>query len=150
MKDFNMNRFFVDTNIFIRIIDASNKQMHKDSIEFIDAIRDSRLDSYTSGIVLSEIVWTLKSFYKLEKKEIIEVIDSISAINNIKIINLFDLNRCLEIYKNNKIKYIDCQIASLNKITKEKIPIVTFDKEFKKIKGIKSLTPREALNLYFS
>ena len=138
MKD--SKSYFIDTNIFIRIFIVENQRMYKDSFDFLNLIDRKELKCHVSDLVLSEVLWVLRSFYKISKTDSVKRVKSILDIKNITIINNSNMVEAVTLFEKHKVKFIDAIIAT-NKIFKESgTAIVSYDKDFDKL-GIKRLEP---------
>ena len=83
-------------------------------------------------------------FYKFPKENVIKSLQSILRLKNLKIIDKFNSNSAIEIYKNFPIKFIDALLASNPQIFQKKTIIVSYDKDFDKLKIIR-IEPKELL-----
>ena len=130
-----MKAYFVDTNIFLRALVCDDKRKFADVIAFLEGIKQGCFKAYTSSLVLAEVAWTLSSFYKLEKKDVVKSLDSILNLNGLAILDNVDNAYALFLYKKHNVKYIDCLIYSglVNK-DREWI-IVSYDGDFDKLGG---------------
>jgi predicted nucleic acid-binding protein len=63
-------RIFADTNLFLRYL-TNDVPTQADAFEklLIDASQ-GKIQLVTSPLVIAEIVWTLKSYYRLTKSEV--------------------------------------------------------------------------------
>lgn len=139
-------KYFIDTNVFLRNLNLNSPQFPF-AKKILDSTKAGDINSYTSNIVLSEINWVLKSYYKFSKEEIIMVLDSIQNLNKLKFIDNIDEKKALEIYRKLNIKYVDCQIAS---ILGDDFTIISFDNEFKKINSINYIEATSFVNDYLN
>lgn len=113
-------------------------------MKFIKAIKENGLDAYTGTIVLTEVAYTLKSFYNLEKQKIIQGLHGIINISGLKILDNYDQNLALELYEKHSIKYIDALIASTDEIFSKEMTVVSYDRDFSKL-PVLTLEPSEVL-----
>lgn len=134
--------YFIDTNIFLRTLIDENIQVYKECKVFLNSVKHNKLKAFTSDIILAEIVWTLKSFYKVSKPDIIKSLLSIQNLSGLKFTNEFDHALSIEIFKNYNVKYIDALIASHPQIYSKKATIISYDKDFDKI-GVLRKEPSE-------
>lgn len=132
--------YFIDTNIFIRILELENQKMFDECSKLLKLVKDSKMKAVTSGEVLSEIVWVLSSSYKESKAKIIKSLKGIVGLNGLKVIDEFDLEYALRKYEEKNVKFIDSLIASNPKIQSKKMVVVSYDKDFDKL-GVKRLEP---------
>lgn len=135
------HKYFLDTNIFIRVI--AKDDFHKvDACETLfRLILDGKLSCLTSSIVLAELVWTLMSFYKIRKFAVIRVLKSILAMKHLNIVDDYNILYALELYENHKVKFIDAIIASSQSFQKDDMKIISYDRDYDKL-GIQRVEPQ--------
>ena len=133
--------YFVDTNIFLRALINDDDKTYTDVLTFLEGIKNNRFKAYSSSLVLAEVVWTLSSFYKLGKVDVVKSLESIINLNGLMFAENLDGTKALDLYKTHNVKYIDCLICSgLNK-TKKAWTIVSYDVDFDKL-GVKRVEPK--------
>jgi predicted nucleic-acid-binding protein len=137
--------YFIDTNIFLRVLVKESEETFKVCEQVLGLIRQDKIQVFTSTIVLSEIDWVLEIFYKFPKEKVIEGLSSILRLKNLKIIDKFDLFLAIEIYEKFPVKFIDALIASNPQIFQKKVIVVSYDRDFDKI-GIKRKEPKKIIN----
>src|SRR3989338_8339496 len=101
------------------------------------------LKIYSSPIIFLELAYVLKKVYKFLFHEIMEVLSSIRATKQLIILTDTDLDLALKYFKTYQLKFSDCLIAAQ---IPEGITLVSFDKDFKKIKEINHQSPTELLS----
>lgn len=132
---------FIDTNIFLRVlVEEGNNKVFNDCFKLLEAVKFKKVTGYTSSIVLAEINWTLGSYYSFPKEEVIEALESIINLKNLRITDNFNIMDAIQTYKEKKVKFIDCLISSIPEIREKKIPVISYDRDFDKI-GVKRLEP---------
>lgn len=133
-----MKKYFVDTNVFLRLIvdDGSNQHGIAEQI-FIDAARN-KFKLFTSAVVFFEIYWVLTSFYKKNKKEANRILEDVIKMNFIKISDKEVLDKAVLYFKGHNLELEDCYNIYYS-FGKGVSNILTFDKklekEFKKLAG---------------
>ena len=133
--------YFVDTNIFLRALINDDKKKYADVITFLEGIKNNRFKAYSSSLVLAEVVWTLSSFYKLQKSDVVKSVESIINLNGLMFIESQNSAKALELYKTHNVKYIDCLIMS-GLVDKDKTwVIVSYDLDFDK-PGAERIEPK--------
>lgn len=137
-----MDTYFVDTNIFLRTLVPENKKSLIECKNFLNKIKNNQIEAVTSNIVLTEIVWTLLSYYKFPKKDVIIAIKSILNLSGLKIIDGYNAAQSLVFYENKSVKFIDCLISSIPEIKNKEWIVVSYDEDFDKL-GIVRKEPGE-------
>jgi len=132
--------FFIDSNIFLRTLINENTQQHQSCVKLLRLIKNNKIKAITGTIVIAEIVWTLNSYYKLDKEDITTAVQSIINLRGLTIIDNYDHFLTLNLYKSHSVKYIDALIASIPAVQTQKITIVTYDNDFNKL-VVKRLKP---------
>ena len=141
MKDL---KIFIDTNIFLRALTADQEKEFHECVAFLKDVKAGKIKAFTSTLVLAELQWTLKSFYKFTKEETLTSLYGITSLKNLKILNDPDPTLGLELYRTHPVKLIDAFIASYDLIQDKKMAIVSYDKDFDRL-GVKRLEPRNFL-----
>ena len=132
--------YFIDTNVFLRVLMQEDKKTFNQSKDFLEMVKLNKYNAVTSTIVISEIAWTLGSYYKFSKKEVLRAVRGILNLSGLKVVDDYDLKKSLVIYEFNKCKYIDAVIAGMPSIQSGNWVLVSYDKEFDKL-GVKRTTP---------
>ncbi|QPD04945.1 MAG: Ribonuclease VapC [Candidatus Nitrospira kreftii] len=106
-----MASLFVDTNVFLRFLtnDDPVKAKRAESL-FRDALR-GKVKLATSLLVIAEIVWTLESFYKLEKSDIAAKVEKILNTANLHCPEAPLLFMALDLYVHANIDFVDAYNA---------------------------------------
>lgn len=137
-----MKKIFLDTNVWLRFLIGDQKRQYEACKKLIALNEEGKLKVYTSTVVLLEIIYTLLSFYRVKKKTIIADVKAILASRNLTLIQKTDFQKALVLYQKHNIKLADCLIASQ---LPKNVVLCTYDRDFKKIKKIVSLTPKEII-----
>jgi predicted nucleic acid-binding protein len=104
---------FVDTNVFLRFLTNDDPgRADRARLLFQRAI-DGELSLSTSLLVLAEIVWTLESFYRLDKKDIAAKVEAIVSTPNLECPDADLLLQALDFYATKNVDFIDAYHAHL-------------------------------------
>lgn len=131
-----MNKYFVDTNIFLRYLTNDIPDQAQYLEDLMKAAQKGEAQLIIHPFIIAEIVWTLGSFYKYPKKKIDEIISSFVASELFKIDDRDILLQALEDFHTLNIDFIDAFIG--NWMIENKVEnIATWNiKDFKRIPGI--------------
>lgn len=130
------DKIFIDTNIFVEISSRTGEK----TIKSAELFKKSNLSLITTDVVICELEWILRSFYKVKKDEIINYIRKILTIPNLEISNRDIVEVALDIFSLKSIDWVDAMsIAYCQKESVKKI--YTYDKHFNKIKSLTRLEP---------
>lgn len=136
--------YVLDTNIFLRILTKDDLATYQDCFSLIEAVKSGKIQAVVPGIVLTELVWTLSSFYNLSKPQVTDAVEAVMNVKGLQVVDEYDYRTALEWYQQKNIKYVDCVIASLPKVATKEWAIVSFDHDFDKIK-VTRLEPKKVL-----
>lgn len=106
-----MASLFVDTNVFLRFLTNDDPVKAKRAeILFRDALR-GKVKLATSLLVIAEIIWTLESFYNLEKSDIAGKVEKILNTPNLYCPEAPLLYMALDFYTHANIDFVDAYNA---------------------------------------
>jgi predicted nucleic acid-binding protein len=138
-----MKKVFLDTNIWLRFLTADEPNQFQSCCQLLERIEEGKIRAYTSVIVLLEIIYTLTSYYKIARKQVIEDVKNLLATRNLILIEKTNFATSFDLFSKHQVKLADCLIAT--QVPKGAL-LCTYDQDFKKIKGVVSSTPQEILN----
>ena len=136
-------KYYLDTNIFLRFLVADDERAHASCVELFRLIEERKIKGITSSLVFAEIVWVLGSFYKFPRAKISEAL-AILGRSRISFDDRFDILTAIELYGSHTVKFVDALIASHPLIRSGKLPIVSYDTDFDKLK-VKRIEPQEVV-----
>lgn len=135
-----MKKLFLDTNIFLRFLLKDNESQYQDVCKLFAKIEEGNFKPYTSSIVFLELNYVVRNIYKLAIDEVLDYIKVVKEMRGMIVIEKTDTDNAISLYKKYKIKLGDCFIAS--QLPKEAV-LVSYDRDFKKIKELQSQMPDE-------
>lgn len=120
--------FFVDTNVFLRYLTNDNPvKANRAEALFRQALR-GKIRLATSLLVIAEIVWTLESFYGLEKPDIAAKVEKILNTPNLDCSEARLILMALDLYAHANIDFVDAYNAFHMK-TQGLTQILTYDRK---------------------
>ncbi len=125
-----MNTLILDTNIILRFLRKDNLVFYKRAKLIFNRAGEGKILLYLDELVAAEIVWTLQSFYKQFKQDVVEVLLDLASqdwiINPRKQILL----ETLRLYRGVNLSYVDCWLVILSR--ESRIKLETFDSKLQK------------------
>ena len=115
----NMKKFLIDANVILRYLLNDIEEQAAESKKIIE------LGAFTIPEVIAEVIYVLKSVYKIERKEIGDAITSF--LQEIDIENKNIILKSVKIFSETNLDFVDCILISYNKI--ENVEIFSFDKK---------------------
>ena len=137
-------KYYLDTNIFLRFLVADDEKAHQSCRELFGLIEEREVKGVASSLIFAEIVWVLGSFYKFPRAKISEALATF-ARSGIMFDDRFDILAAIESYGSHQIKFVDALIASHPLIRSGKLPLISYDADFDKLK-VKRMEPQEVLH----
>lgn len=135
-------KIFIDTNLWVRFFLQDVQAHYEITRNLLAKVETGELRAYTSTIVLLELQYVLQKLYKLSREGLIEAFGVIKRLRKLTIIEKTNFDLALKFYKQYRIKFSDCLIASQ---LGEGMVLVSFDEELAKIKDITIRKPQEML-----
>lgn len=130
----------LDTNIIIRFLLNDHPKFSLQAKNIFLRAEKGLIKLYLDEVVLAEVIWTLASFYKINKGEIVNRLRTLLAqdwiINSRK--NL--LLETLFLYEKSNLDYIDCWVYVVGRFLK--IDLGTFDKKLMNYSLQKKQSPK--------
>lgn len=126
-----MNELLLDTNIFLRHFLQDVPSQSPKATAIIAEIEKGEKIGYLSILVVNEVIWILKRFYQVERKDYIPQLLKILHINNIKVVEV-KKEILLKILEQMKRREIDFTDVYLSEIAGDK-KIISFDQDFEKL-----------------
>lgn len=135
-----MKRTFIDTNIFLRYLTKDDPVKYDKCREVFKRAIENKMELSTSGIVIAELIWTLMSYYKIPKADIVEKVSIIVGTDNLHIPDKDIITDALILYGRKNIDYIDAYNAAFMKYHGLN-EICSYDRDFDVIGDIKRIEP---------
>jgi predicted nucleic-acid-binding protein len=124
--------YLIDTNVILRYLLEDQKRFSQRAKVFMQDVAKGAKKAELPSVVIVECVYVMEKFYEIPKNEIV---DKLSRILNIKGIVNPDKSEILDAlikYENSGTDIVDCILAAKSS---PKRVIVSFDKDFKKLKA---------------
>lgn len=133
-----MDTLYLDTNVILRflILDKINPKLSEKARELFLKLTNNEVKLYTNILVISEAVYVLEKFYKLEKREIVEKISAIIEKDDLMLVQKDKVYSSLIIYADKNVDFEDAYLY-LDALENNVTDIATFDlKHFSRFSGI--------------
>jgi predicted nucleic acid-binding protein len=135
-----METTFVDTNIFLRYLTKDDPAKYERCREMFKRTVKGEITLSTSGVVIAELIWTLLSYYKVPKADIVEKISVIVGTENLFIPDKDVLADALVLYARKNIDFIDAYNAVFMRHHGLR-DIYSYDEDFELIEDIHRREP---------
>lgn len=122
----------IDTNVFARIFVEDDEMQSRKAKNFIQ----NYSSVFVSCIVFCEAIWLFKSHFKLDKSQIISIVEKILKTRQFQFEYRDALWHAFHEYQHSAADLTDCIIGAVSKLY-ECDAVVTFDKNAAKSKNFK-------------
>jgi len=134
-------RAVIDTNLLVRYLTEDDPSRAKEVKRLLLAAAEGRIILLIPSVVVAELVRVLQSFYKLERHEIVPLLNAILHTQGVEVSDKAVVSDAVAIYGDDTIDFIDAWIVAFAKAA-EVPAIYTFDrKHFKGVEGIEMMHP---------
>ena len=123
----------IDTNVLVRLlVDDSNATVQCEQARNLVNIY---CDLWVSKIVLVETVWVLESIYRLNKEQVILVLEKLVQHPHVHLENAEHINSVLTVFSASNADFVDCLI--LSDAQYRQLMLHTFDRKLARLHGAK-------------
>ena len=126
-----MKRIIIDTNGFLRLLLDDIPEQANQVEAVLKRANNGELEVFLPQIIVFEVVFALEKYYRLEKEEVIEKVESLVSIGYIKVESKEVFIQSLDLYKRSNISLVDCFLLSTAR--GENMELFTFDEKLKKL-----------------
>jgi predicted nucleic acid-binding protein len=135
-----MNKRFLDTNVLLRYFTRDDEEKAERARALLMRVDRGEEKIITSPLVIFEVVFTLQSFYRVERARIRDLVAPVIALRGLELPlkNVFD--RALDLYAGSSISFADAYNAAFMQ-WRGSNEIYTWDTDFDRITGIVRLEP---------
>jgi predicted nucleic-acid-binding protein len=128
-------RRLVDTNLIVRYLVQDQEKQAKAAGKLFEACDRGELAIVVLPAVLAECVFVLESFYKHARGDIASALGTLISSPGVEIAEPKVHLDALDRYRKTKVHFVDCVIAAA--AAAEKIPVATFDRDFRKFADVR-------------
>jgi len=107
-----MKLAFVDSNVFLRFFTRDDEVQLERSDRLFKGAAAGTVSLVTGPPVLFEVAWVLGSFYKLEKREILDVLDRILALSGLELTDRKLVEEAVRLARSSGQRFPDAYIAA--------------------------------------
>jgi predicted nucleic-acid-binding protein len=121
----------LDTNVVLRFLTSDKSKKYRRLYEFFMSLERGDIRVELKLIVLFQVIFVLKSYYAVPKKEIVEGIQNLLKYKGITIKEKKIVQRSLELWSEKNVAIVDCYLAAcLEKDARHLL--YSYDRDFNK------------------
>ena len=132
-------RYLVDTNILLRFLTGEPVKQATAVKGLFDRAAAGEIILDVSPVVVAETIYTLLSFYEVERKDAVEKLLALLQHRGLKVRDSVEVYSALERLRVTNVGFADAYLAACG--AGEKVAIVSFDRDFDKFKYVKRVEP---------
>ena len=125
-------RAVIDTNLLVRYLTEDDPSKANDVKRLLLKAAQGEVRLLIPSVVIAELVWVLQSFYKLERSEIVPLLNAILHTHGVEVSEKLVVSEAITLYRDGTIDFIDAWIISFAKTAGIRA-VYTFDRKHFKI-----------------
>jgi len=133
-------RQLVDTNVLIRFFTGEPREMAIKAHRLVECADEGELVLVVVPVIVAEVVYTLESFYEMERKEIADKLISFLQSRGIEAVESNRLLNALQRCRDRNAHFADAYLAAT--AVQLENPIASFDRDFDKFKDVRRIEPK--------
>ncbi len=102
----------LDTNVVVRFLTCDKSQKYRGLYRFFDSLEHAKTRVELKLIVLFQVIFVLKSFYKVPKEDIASGILHLLEYKGITIKDVKIVRRMMEIWRDRTLDIVDCYLIA--------------------------------------
>ena len=130
----------IDANIVLRFILADHAQQSPRCRKLFERVVNDQEQIRLPEAALSDVVWTLGSFYKMPKTQIRQFVLDVLALDGVRMARKPVVRDALDLFAVKNIDFTDALVISEMQHDGE-TEVYSFDRDFDKMAEIKRLEP---------
>jgi predicted nucleic-acid-binding protein len=123
----------LDTNVLIRFFTGDKNKKYRNLYSFFESLESGEMRVEMKLIVLFQVIYVLKSFYKVPKKEIGSGLTDLLKYKGITIKQKKIVQRALNLWCEKNVEIVDCYLVACLEKDAQSI-IYSYDRDFDKFK----------------
>lgn len=128
-----MKKYVVDTNVFLRFFLKDNQRYFNQAKRYFTQAKEGKISLILLPQVIFEINYVLKGVYSLTKKKRVKILSNLIKSPDFKVEERKMLIEVVDNYQMTNVDLVDIYLSAIAK--QKKAQILSFDKDFKKIKS---------------
>lgn len=129
----------LDANVLIRFLANDHPQQSTKARQLIEKSAQGKISLWLSDICIAEVIWTLTSFYQVDRKQIANWLKTVVQNPGIELEDENLMLAALENYQKFNMDFIDAYHAAV--AAARHWPVASFDRDFDKFKNISRIEP---------
>ena len=133
-------RYLVDTNILLRFLSGEPLHQAEGTRKLFARAAADEVILDVSPVIVAEVVYTLLSFYGVERKEAAEKLIRLLQQRGVKVRNGSQVFDALKRLQTSNVGFADAFLVASG--AEEKVAIASFDRDFDKFQDLSRFEPK--------
>lgn len=138
-----MKSYVLDANVALRFLLADNPTQSRAAKDLFIQAAKGNVELTLNAVTLTEIVWVLDSFYQFEHEKIGNFLCGLVLHEGVVCPEEDTCLSALKLFAKLSVDFADCYVAA--SAHAQNLPVLSYDKDFKKFSGITWMTPDVAI-----
>jgi predicted nucleic-acid-binding protein len=122
----------IDTNVFLRWLLDDDKRKSEATTRLLKRAEKGEVEIWVPDLVIAEIAWVLRSFYKIRPHAVAEMIEPVVNAPMIDFENRDRLRQAVALYHAHQVDFTDCYIAAAA-AERGLESVVSYDRDFDRL-----------------
>jgi len=134
-----VERQLVDTNVLVRFFTGEPPEMALKTRRLVERADEGEIVLVVLPVIVAELIYTLESFYEMERKEVAAKLLSFLQSRGIEAVESSRIMDALKRCRDRNAHFADAYLAASAHELEH--PVASFDRDFDKFKDIKRIEP---------
>ncbi|HYH46980.1 MAG TPA: PIN domain-containing protein [Thermoanaerobaculia bacterium] len=126
-----MKRIWVDANVLLRFLTGEPKDLADKAARLMSRAEKGEIVLVLFPLVLAEVVWVLKSFYRHSLDDIADALVPLISADGIEIEDREAWIQAIELARDKNVDFVDAALAL--QAARRGEPVCSFDGDFKRL-----------------
>jgi predicted nucleic acid-binding protein len=126
-----LKRLWVDANVLLRFLTGEPSDLAERAARLLGEVEEGKTVLVLPPLVLAEVVWVLKSFYRHPMPEIVKVLVPLLSTDGIEVEDRDLMIHALELAREKNVDFADAVLALQAARHGERV--CSFDRDFKRL-----------------
>lgn len=124
-------RLWVDANVLLRFLTGEPKDLAGKAASLMARAESGDVTLVVSPLVVAEVVWVLKSFYRHSLEDIAGVLVPLMSADGVEVEDRETLIQAIELARDKNVDFVDAALAL--QAARRGEPVCSFDGDFKRL-----------------
>jgi predicted nucleic acid-binding protein len=134
-----IQRQLIDTNVLARFFTGEPRELADKARRLVERADNGEVVLVVLPLIVAELIYTLESFYEMERKEVAAKLLSFLQSRGIEAVEAVRISNALKRCRERNAHFADAYLAA--SAIEMEMPIASFDRDFDKFKDVQRIEP---------